>query len=87
MKRTLMAVLVVGTVSGCANQGELVRRRAAFDLSCAAEQLQVTELTDRAFGVTGCGQKATYVVEGLCKPGYPCVPVLNSPKEGHPTRQ
>lgn len=47
------------------------RDRAAFDTSCAADQLEMTFLgdstsagflvVDRVVGVTGCGQKLVYV--------------------------
>lgn len=84
MNIRLIAALVLAALAGCVNQGALVRRRAAFDLSCAGDQLLVSELTDRAFGVTGCGRKATYIVQGGCQFAQPCVPVLNSPPENAP---
>jgi hypothetical protein len=37
-----------------------VQTRAAFDLSCPAEQLVVTELNASTFGAVGCGKKASY---------------------------
>ena len=37
-----------------------LRTRAAFDLSCAVRDLEVVVIDQRTFGVTGCGQKATY---------------------------
>ena len=59
--------LVLG---GCASFGQhkssAVRTRAAFDLSCPQDKLQVTPLSNEAmdratYGVTGCGKKASYV--------------------------
>ena len=39
-----------------------LRTRAAFDLTCASESLQVQPLGgDRTYGVEGCGKRATYV--------------------------
>ncbi|MFO0616340.1 MAG: hypothetical protein U0414_27355 [Polyangiaceae bacterium] len=37
-----------------------LRERAAFDLTCGNTALDVTELDATTFGVSGCGQKATY---------------------------
>ncbi len=34
--------------------------RAAYELQCPKEQLQVTELGDGAVGVRGCGKQAIY---------------------------
>lgn len=57
-----------------------LRSRAAFEMSCPEEQLQITPLTDARFGitdaplsqgVTGCGQKSVYVAS---ESGY----ILNS---------
>jgi hypothetical protein len=51
---------------------QVTRDRAAFDLGCAAQELNVTPLGDETFmtdayeyqviyGVTGCGTKASYL--------------------------
>ncbi len=57
-----------------------VRSRAAFDLGCPAEKLEVAKLTGSAvgpglgtYGVEGCGKKATYALENDLN-----TPVLNS---------
>src|SRR5262249_52905587 len=42
------------------NVGEL-RTRAAFDLACPGESLQVQPLAERTYGVEGCGRRGTYV--------------------------
>jgi hypothetical protein len=34
--------------------------RAAFELQCPADQLQVVDLGGDAMGVTGCGKRAVY---------------------------
>ena len=44
--------------------GEL-RKRAAFDLSCAEDKLALTPLGDSTRGVEGCGQKATYIYANM----------------------
>jgi hypothetical protein len=61
--------LGVLAMSGCMASGiQLTRDRAAFDLSCPKEQIQVQMLsglsengTGSTFGATGCGKKATYI--------------------------
>lgn len=40
-----------------------VLKRAPFDLGCAMTQLRVTDLGNNAYGASGCGEKATYVVK------------------------
>jgi hypothetical protein len=40
--------------------GEL-RTRAAFDLACSGESLQLQPFGERTVGVEGCGKRATYV--------------------------
>jgi hypothetical protein len=60
----LSALLVGLAVSGCATtekRGDLLRKRAAFDLHCTRDELSVTRLDERTRGVTGCGRQATYL--------------------------
>lgn len=46
----------------------IVAKRAAFELSCSADQLQIIEFshtssmagTEKTFGVEGCGKRASY---------------------------
>ena len=40
--------------------GEVAAQRATFDLSCPRERLTVQQIGGDSFGVTGCGQKASY---------------------------
>jgi hypothetical protein len=64
----LLAVACACATAACGSTSATVRTRAAFDLKCPAEQLQVTELTDVCgpylctVGVNGCGHQATYVM-------------------------
>lgn len=69
-RTTALACLISLSAFGCASFGSAkssaVRTRAAFDLSCAADKLQVSplssEMMERAtYGVSGCGKKATYI--------------------------
>jgi len=64
------------TLSGCAPIGPLLNR-AAFDLECSKDKLQVVELDTNTKGVRGCGRKATYVWS--CGQNQTCVWVMNSP--------
>jgi hypothetical protein len=61
-------VVVVAGLAGCGTSGiQLTRERAAFDLSCPQDKLNVEVLTGNeynagaTFGVRGCGKKATYI--------------------------
>jgi hypothetical protein len=54
----MLALLVGGCGSAAQDQ---VLRRAAFELRCPEEQLQVIELDDRTQGVRGCGYQVQYV--------------------------
>ena len=63
MKPSRLLLLLLVALAGCAaraNQHQLTRR-AAFDLGCTADQIEVTEIDERTRGVRGCGQQATYV--------------------------
>lgn len=70
MRSVILTCLVGLTLCGCASfanrKTAAVRTRAAFDMACAADQLQITplsnEMMERAtYGVTGCNKKASYV--------------------------
>jgi hypothetical protein len=57
-------IVVAGClVSACMAEAtaEQLRTRAAFDLHCNAQSLQVQALDQRTRGVTGCGQQVAYV--------------------------
>jgi hypothetical protein len=63
--------LSLGSVilSGCMASGiQLTRDRAAFDLGCPQEKINVTMISGAAengtgsvFGAKGCGKRATYI--------------------------
>lgn len=83
MRATVIAMTVF--LSACvaatgAAKRDLVIERAAFDLQCDRARLQAVELGNaNVYGVTGCGKRATYVVD--CSDGYAnsCKSILNSP--------
>jgi hypothetical protein len=72
-------------VVGCASTdvGKL-RARAAFEMDCSKNKLTVTSLGGNAYGVSGCGQRATYI-EQCGGPGTSwgdlCIWVRNSATE------
>ena len=49
-------------LSGCGPSEGALRTRAAFDMQCSSDQLQVTELARFTRGVSGCGKRGTYTV-------------------------
>ncbi len=58
MSRLLLILGAVVFFTGCVAQ---LKQRAAFDLDCPEDALQVTELGTNVKGVKGCGRRATYV--------------------------
>jgi hypothetical protein len=61
--RTLFAVPLALAAAHCATAGNVgdLRARAAFDLACPSDALQLQALAERTYGVDGCGKRATYV--------------------------
>jgi hypothetical protein len=54
--------LLLATLLACgAATTEELQSRAAFDLDCPPGSIKITDLGDGAMGVTGCGQRATYI--------------------------
>lgn len=70
-------VIAVVACATMASRKQLVADRAKFDLSCDGA-INVVELGGDAFGASGCGQKASYVV--ACENNYAssCTAILNS---------
>jgi hypothetical protein len=63
--RTPIAVALALAAAGCATTSETVsvpalQRRAAFDLNCPQNQLQIMETAPEQYSVKGCDQHATY---------------------------
>lgn len=59
------AVVTLLALGGCSNALANLRTRASFDLGCPENQLKQYKLGGGAWGVTGCGKKATYVLAGV----------------------
>ncbi|HKP60066.1 MAG TPA: hypothetical protein VJV78_25250 [Polyangiales bacterium] len=49
------------SAAGCASLESTVRTRAAADLHCGEDQLQIVDQESTVFRVAGCGEKATYI--------------------------
>ena len=69
------------TVASCTANLEQLRDRASYDLGCPREELLLSEIDDRTYGVDGCGQRVTYVE--VCEapigsPGRRCTWALNT---------
>ena len=58
-------IVITAIAAGCAGTTTQFRSqgldRAAFELQCPSDQLQVVELSDAQVGVSGCGKRAVYV--------------------------
>jgi hypothetical protein len=86
MRRASLAA--IGALAVCSCGGALqdpeqeaikeLHTRASFDFDCPASQIHTVSIDDRTKGVSGCGQKATYVrsCEGRMATG--CTWVLNA---------
>jgi hypothetical protein len=75
---TIAALMALSACTG--TMISVVRKRAIFDLECSAQNLTITELTSRTFGVEGCQKRVTYVTQGECSMERTCTAVMNSPK-------
>jgi hypothetical protein len=78
--KTSVAVMVCVLASGCATTEQrhnLVSKRAVFDLNCN-EPVQITELGNRIYGASGCGRRATYVMQCYDSNIGSCTAILNS---------
>jgi hypothetical protein len=81
---------IIGAV-GCGASPDQLRARAAFDMNCPGDRIQLVEIDDRTRGVTGCGQRATYVESCGWRDGYggkhDCTWVLNTDAKARPASQ
>jgi hypothetical protein len=73
MDRLRAAIVLVAVVSAaCSTTADLVRARAAFDLSCTEAKVTVQEMPG-TYVARGCGKEAPYVAASNGNP------VLNGP--------
>jgi len=57
---TTCAALALAT--GCGHKLDNLRTRAAHDLTCERDHLQLSDLGAGSWGVSGCGKQATYIL-------------------------
>jgi hypothetical protein len=57
-----------------------LKRRAAFDMRCPEDRLEVRLIDDRSAGVKGCGQQHVYIE--VCRGESDCTWALDSAREG-----
>jgi hypothetical protein len=66
MMRHLLSISALVAATSCVVAGTVgdfkasALDRAAFEMSCAKEQIEVTQLADSTVGVAGCGKKLVY---------------------------
>jgi hypothetical protein len=60
VRRLVLWGVIVG-LAGCGASLEQLQARAAFDLNCPVDQLQIVPIDQRTQGVRGCGRQAAYV--------------------------
>ncbi len=59
MKRIIVGV-ALSLALGCATPTTSIEQKAAFDLECPAEQIEVTDLGSGSFDAIGCGKRVSY---------------------------
>ena len=66
MNHRLLAVLAVLALPACSASvsPDVVRTKAASDLSCQSKDVTVEQINDGNWKATGCNQAATYVCSG-----------------------
>lgn len=63
----VLSIVVASFTGGCVVSGTVKAfkieglDRAAFEMSCPKEQIELTQLPNATVGVTGCGKKLVYV--------------------------
>lgn len=59
----VLGVAVLTTALSCAASadGNVLIKRASFDLGCPSSQLSWVKIDDRTWGVQGCSKRATYI--------------------------
>ena len=55
------SLITLVTLLGCGATEEQLRTRAAFDMNCSEDRLNIVEIDERTRGVRGCNQQATYI--------------------------
>jgi hypothetical protein len=75
---TIASTLFGLSVFGCGATENQLRDRAAFDMKCTQDKVEIVEIDQRTRGVRACGQQATYV-ENCAQPNHTdCTWILNA---------
>lgn len=77
----LLAALA--SLAACHATEKQLRARAAFDLNCPEDQIQITKIDFRTRGVRACGEQATYVEACQGSGQSSCTWVLNTDSRRH----
>jgi hypothetical protein len=71
--------IAVLLLAACAGPHQF-SRRAAFEMNCPEEELEFVQLERNVYGVTGCGNRATYQhicgAAGVIQNGYGSTPIM-----------
>lgn len=87
MKSRIILCVTIGSLllTACGGWKERLLNRATFDLDCPQGEIHAELLSDGVAGVTGCGQRATYVDHCRGYMNLNCNWTLNSSR-GVPSR-
>lgn len=85
MSRVVGVALLAAPASlaACHATEKQLRARAAFDLNCPEDQIQITKIDFRTRGVRACGEQATYVEACQGSGQSSCTWVLNTDSRRH----
>jgi hypothetical protein len=77
--RLIFAAVAFTSIGGCfaASNFEQLKERAAFDFNCPQAELKYVAIDRETIGVTGCGQRATYVERCKGHAGTTCTWLRN----------
>jgi hypothetical protein len=59
-----LIIPIAGCVMGVRGARDSLGSRAAFDMQCPEERLEMTEFSENSYGISGCGRRASYVWNG-----------------------
>jgi hypothetical protein len=66
----MLQIIALGTIltlSSCASTMRATAlKKAAFDLDCPSNQIELIELGLRSYGAKGCEKRISYVIQGEC---------------------
>ena len=66
----VLSLLLLALVSTACSVLPVVKKRAAYDFSCTADEIEVVEIANRQYAAKGCGKEGVYVC--LSADGWVC---------------